>query len=198
MSILEWPKEVIPTQENWQLLSNSKTFTSPFNGSSQTVRFPGSRWRCELTFNNLNEEKSRQLEALVASLDGMSGRVKIASWIRKGRYGYGSPRIAIPSQLGHRLETKDWKRNMRVLQQGDRLTVGNELKMVVADVVSDNNGRANIPISPMLRTSPAVNEMLEVERPFGVFRLVDNEQGKFQHRRLGYTHITLSFEEVLY
>nr|MCD4641925.1 hypothetical protein [Proteus mirabilis] len=65
MSILEWPKEVIPTQENWQLLSNSKTFTSPFNGSSQTVRFPGSRWRCELTFNNLNEEKSRQLEALV-------------------------------------------------------------------------------------------------------------------------------------
>ena len=189
---------MIPTQENWQLLSNSKTFTSPFNGSSQTVRFPGSRWRCELTFNNLNEEKSRQLEALVASLDGMSGRVKIASWIRKGRYGYGLPRIAISSQLGHRLETKDWKRNMRVLQQGDRLTVGNELKMVVADVVSDNNGRANIPISPMLRTSPTVNEMLEVERPFGVFRLVDNEQGKFQHRRLGDTHITLSFEEVLY
>ncbi|EMI3316427.1 TPA: hypothetical protein ACKRES_003403 [Proteus mirabilis] len=198
MSILEWPKEVIPTQENWQLLSNSKTFTSPFNGSSQTVRFPGSRWRCELTFNNLNEEKSRQLEALVASLDGMSGRVKIASWIRKGRYGYGSPRIVIPSQLGHRLETKDWKRNMRVLQQGDRLTVGNELKMVVADVVSDNQGYASIPISPMLRTSPTVNEMLEVERPFGIFRLVDNEQGKFQHRRLGYTNITLSFEEVLY
>lgn len=198
MSILEWPKEVIPTQENWQLLSNSKTFTSPFNGSSQTVRFPGSRWRCELTFNNLNEEKSRQLEALVASLDGMSGRVKIASWIRKGRYGYGSPRIAIPRQLGHRLETKDWKRNMRVLQQGDRLTVGNELKMVVADVVSDNQGYASIPISPMLRTSPTVNEKLEVERPFGVFRLVDNEQGKFQHRRLGYTNITLSFEEVLY
>ncbi len=198
MSILEWPKEVIPTQENWQLWSNSKTFTSPFNGSSQTVRFPGSRWRCELTFNNLNEEKSRQLEALVASLDGMSGRVKIASWIRKGRYGYGSPRIAISSQLGNRLETKDWKRNMRVLQQGDRLTVGNELKMVVADVVSDNQGRAIILISPMLRTSPTVNEMLEVERPFGVFRLVDNEQGKFQHRRLGYTHITLSFEEVLY
>lgn len=198
MSILEWPKEVIPTQENWQLLSNSKTFTSPFNGSSQTVRFPGSRWRCELTFNNLNEEKSRQLEALVASLDGMSGRVKIASWIRKGRYGYGSPRIAIPNQLGNRLETKDWKRNMRVLQQGDRLTVGNELKMVVADVVSDNQGRAIILISPMLRTSPTVNEMLEVERPFGIFRLVDNEQGKFQHRRLGYTNITLSFEEVLY
>ncbi|MDM3766283.1 hypothetical protein O9456_20395, partial [Proteus mirabilis] len=175
-----------------------KTFTSPFNGSSQTVRFPGSRWRCELTFNNLNEAKSRQLEALVASLDGMSGRVKITSWIRKGRYGYGSPRIAIPSQLGNQLETKDWKRNMRVLQQGDRLTVGNELKMVVADVVSDHQGYANILISPMLRTSPTVNEMLEVERPFGVFRLVDNEQGKFQHRRLGYTHITLSFEEVLY
>ncbi len=198
MSILEWPKEVIPTLENWQLLSNSKTFTSPFNGSSQTVRFPGSRWRCELTFNNLNEEKSRQLEALVASLDGMSGRVRISSWIRKGKEGYGTPKISSAGLSGSVLQTSGWKRNMRVLQQGDRLTVGNELKMVVADVVSDNEGRAVISISPMLRTPPALDEEVIIKAPFGVFRLVDNEQGKFQHRRLGYTHITLSFEEVLY
>ncbi len=198
MSILEWPKEVIPTQENWQLLSNSKTFTSPFNGSSQTVRFPGSRWRCELTFNNLNEAKSRQLEALVASLDGMSGRVRISSWIRKGKEGYGTPKISSAGQSGSVLQTSGWKRNMRVLQQGDRLTIGNELKMVVADVVSNNEGRAVISISPMLRTPPALDEEVIIKAPFGVFRLVDNEQGKFQHRRLGYTHITLSFEEVLY
>ncbi|WP_368909904.1 hypothetical protein [Proteus penneri] len=189
---------MIPTQENWQLLSNSKTFTSPFNGSSQTVRFPGSRWRCELTFNNLNEAKSRQLEALVASLDGMSGRVRISSWIRKGKEGYGTPKISSAGQSGSVLQTSGWKRNMRVLQQGDRLTIGNELKMVVADVVSNNEGRAVISISPMLRTPPALDEEVIIKAPFGVFRLVDNEQGKIQHRRLGYTHITLSFEEVLY
>lgn len=41
MNILAWPDDVCPINEDWQLLSNSKTFTSPFNGSSQTVRFPG-------------------------------------------------------------------------------------------------------------------------------------------------------------
>lgn len=198
MNILAWPDDVCPINEDWQLLSNSKTFTSPFNGSSQTVRFPGSRWRCELTFSNLSEEKSRKLEALVATLDGMSGRVKISSWIRKGKEGYGTPKISSAGQSGSVLQTSGWKRNMRVLQQGDRLTIGNELKMVVADVVSDNEGRAVISISPMLRTPPALNEEVIIKVPFGVFRLSDNEQGKFQHRRLGYSNVTLSFEEVLY
>lgn len=198
MNILAWPEDVCPINEDWQLLSNSKTFTSPFNGSSQIVRFPGSRWRCELTFSNLSEEKSRKLEALVAALDGMSGRVRISSWIRKGKEGYGTPKVALASQSGVSLQTSGWKRNMRVLQQGDRLTIGNELKMVVADVVSDNEGRAVISISPMLRTPPALNEEVIIKAPFGVFRLSDNEQGKFQHRRLGYSNVTLSFEEVLY
>ncbi|EMO5888338.1 hypothetical protein RX482_001708 [Proteus mirabilis] len=198
MNILAWPEGVCPINEDWQLLSNSKTFTSPFNGSSQTVRFPGSRWRCELTFSNLSEEKSRKLEALVAALDGMSGRVRISSWIRKGKEGYGTPKISSAGQSGSVLQTSGWKRNMRVLQQGDRLTIGNELKMVVADVVSDNEGRAVILISPMLRTPPALNEEVIIKAPFGVFRLSDNEQGKFQHRRLGYSNVTLSFEEVLY
>ncbi|MEQ4922345.1 hypothetical protein [Proteus hauseri] len=198
MNILAWPEDVCPINEDWQLLSNSKTFTSPFNGSSQTVRFPGSRWRCELTFSNLSEEKSRKLEALVAALDGMSGRVRISSWIRKGKEGYGTPKVSLAGQSGVSLQTSGWKRNMRVLQQGDRLTIGNELKMVVSDVVSDNEGRAVISISPMLRTSPALNEELIIKAPFGVFRLSDNDQGKFQHRRLGYSNVTLSFEEVLY
>lgn len=198
MNILAWPEDVCPINEDWQLLSNSKTFTSPFNGSSQTVRFPGSRWRCELTFSNLSEEKSRKLEALVAALDGMSGRVRISSWIRKGKEGYGTPKVALASQSGVSLQTSGWKRNMRVLQQGDRITIGNELKMVVADVVSDNEGRAVISISPMLRTPPTLNEEVIIKAPFGVFRLSDNEQGKFQHRRLGYSNVTLSFEEVLY
>ncbi|MDS0789101.1 hypothetical protein OSB94_13440 [Proteus vulgaris] len=198
MNILAWPEDVCPINEDWQLLSNSKTFTSPFNGSSQTVRFPGSRWRCELTFSNLSEEKSRKLEALVAALDGMSGRVRISSWIRKGKEGYGIPKISSAGQSGSVLQTSGWKRNMRVLQQGDRLTIGNELKMVVADVVSDNEGLAVISISPMLRTPPALNEEVIIKAPFGVFRLSDNEQGKFQHRRLGYSNVTLSFEEVLY
>lgn len=197
MDILDWPNEVCPANEDWLLLSNSKTFISPFTGSTQTARFPGSRWRCDLTFNNLTEVKNRKLEALVAALDGVSGRVKISTWARKGRAGYGEPMISGGGQLGTSLQTKGWKRNMRVLAVGDYITVGNELKLITVDVVSDINGNARLAFSPMLRSPPNDGDHLEVIRPYGVFRLLDNEQGKFQRRRLGFANVTLSFEEVL-
>lgn len=197
MEILNWPEDVCPTNEDWQLLSNSKTFTSPFTGSTQTARFPGSRWRCDLTFNNLTESKNRKLEALVAALDGVSGRVRISAWGRRGRAGYGAPVVAGSGQLGSALQTKGWKRNMRVLAMGDYVTVGNELKLVTSDIFSDDNGRARLVFSPMLRIPPNEGDHIEVVRPFGVFRLLDNEQGKFQRRRLGFANVVLSFEEVL-
>lgn len=83
MAVMEWPENIIPSTMNWQLVSNSKTFTSTFTGSVQTVRFPGSRWRCSLTFNNLTEDKSRELEALAAELDGESGRIKYTTGYEK-------------------------------------------------------------------------------------------------------------------
>ena len=64
--VLEWPEAVVPATMNWQLISNSKSFASVFTGSVQTVRFPGSRWRCTLTFNNLTEQLWRRLMVKVA------------------------------------------------------------------------------------------------------------------------------------
>ena len=77
MAALEWPEDVCPASLTWRPESNTKTFRSPFNGASQTVRFPGTRWMCSLTFNNLSDEKARRIDSLVAELDGEYGRVKI-------------------------------------------------------------------------------------------------------------------------
>ncbi|EPB5912642.1 hypothetical protein ACRQPR_000845 [Citrobacter amalonaticus] len=41
MAALEWPEDVCPASLTWRPESNTKTFRSPFNGASQTVRFPG-------------------------------------------------------------------------------------------------------------------------------------------------------------
>ncbi|EEA8632061.1 hypothetical protein ADQ73_000383 [Salmonella enterica subsp. enterica] len=43
MAVLEWPEDVCPASLTWRPESNTKTFRSPFNGSSQTARFPGIR-----------------------------------------------------------------------------------------------------------------------------------------------------------
>ncbi|WP_238149163.1 hypothetical protein [Arsenophonus endosymbiont of Aleurodicus floccissimus] len=84
------------------------------------------------------------------------------------------------------------------MRKGDYLTVNNELKMVTDNVTSDVDGNAAIPISPMLRYTPKINDKIETRSPFGIFKLTSNEQGNFQSRPSMFSSVTLEFEEALY
>lgn len=196
MAALEWPADVCPSALTWRPESNSKTFRSPFNGASQTVRFPGTRWVCSLTFNNLTDEKSRRIDAIVAALDGEYGRVKIRDWGRTGRPPAGTPVVSDANQTGTELHSKGWTPSVEVLRIGDYITVNDELKMVTADVTSTANGTAIIPIAPMLRSSPNAKAAIEVARPFGIFKLKDNQQGTGNREPGVFTSYTLEFEEA--
>ncbi|WOI99672.1 hypothetical protein [Citrobacter koseri] len=196
MAALEWPEDVCPASLTWRPESNTKTFRSPFNGASQTVRFPGTRWVCSLTFNNLSDEKARRIDSLVAELDGEYGRVKIRDWGRSGRTPAGSPLVDGANQTGTELHSKGWTAGMVVLRQGDYITVNDELKMVTADVSSASNGTALIPFAPMLRSSPPANAVIEVANPYGIFKLKDNQQGAGNRVPGVFTSYTLEFEEA--
>lgn len=196
MAALEWPEDVCPASLTWRPESNTKTFRSPFNGASQTVRFPGTRWVCSLTFNNLSDEKARRIDSLVAELDGEYGRVKIRDWGRSGRTPAGSPLVDGANQSGTELHSKGWTAGMVVLRQGDYITVNDELKMVTADVSSASNGTALIPFAPMLRSSPPANAVIEVANPYGIFKLKDNQQGAGNRVPGVFTSYTLEFEEA--
>lgn len=196
MAALEWPEDVCPASLTWRPESNTKTFRSPFNGASQTVRFPGTRWVCSLTFNNLSDEKSRRIDSLVAELDGEYGRVKIRDWGRSGRTPSGSPLVDGANQTGTELHSKGWTAGTVVLRQGDYITVNNELKIVTADVSSASNGTALITFAPMLRSSPPANAVIEVANPYGIFKLKDNQQGTGNRVPGVFTSYTLEFEEA--
>lgn len=194
--IFEWPADICPTSLTWRPESNTKTFRSPFNGSSQTVRFPGTRWVCSLTLNNLTDERSRRIDALVAALDGEYGRVKIRDWGRAGRPPLGKPLVSDADQSGTQLHSKGWTPNKNVLLIGDYITVNGELKMVTADIKSAADGTAIIQIAPMLRSAPVLNSPIEVEKPYGVFKLKDNQQGAGSRVPGVLTSYTLEFEEA--
>ena len=196
MAALEWPEDVCPASLTWWPESNTKTFRSPFNGASQTVRFPGTRWICSLTFNNLTDDKSRRIDALVADLDGEYGRVKIRDWGREGRTPAGNPVVSDANQTGTQLGSKGWTPGRLVLRTGDYFTVNDELKMVTADVTSTAAGTAVIPFAPMLRASPPVNGKIEVAKPYGIFKLKDNQQGAGNRVPGIFTSYTLEFEEA--
>jgi len=193
--VLEWPGPN-PSSLSWHLESNTKTFRSPFNGSSQTVRFPGSRWKCTVEYAVLEEAQARKIEAVIAALDGEYGRVKIRDWGRDGKSPAGSPVVSDADQTGVALTTKGWTANTLVLRAGDYFTVNSELKKVTADVTSNGSGAATISFAPMLRSSPPPNSSLEVQNPWGIFKLVDNSQGQIRRSPGLVSATTIEFEEA--
>ncbi|WP_312838458.1 hypothetical protein [Pantoea piersonii] len=193
--VLEWPGPN-PSSLSWHLESNTKTFRSPFNGASQTVRFPGSRWKCTVEYAVLEEAQARKIEAVIVALDGEYGRVRIRDWGREGKAPAGSPVVSDADQTGVALSTKGWAANTLVLRAGDYFTVNSELKKVTADVTSDASGAAVIQFAPMLRSSPAASAPLEVQNPWGIFKLKDNSQGEIRRAPGLISSTTIEFEEA--
>lgn len=192
MEIREWP--FAPNTFDWWLESNTKTFRSEFNGALQVVRFPGSRWKCALSYTGLDDDRARILEAFVVSLDGEFGRVRMRSYGRKGRQPLGSPVVAVAEQSGSSLLTKDWLPEQVVLHIGDYFTVNDELKQVTAMATSSLQGSAILHFSPPLRTAPPVGSVIETAHPTGIFKLADNAQGKFKRQRKRGVRSTVNLE----
>lgn len=196
MDVKEWP--LPPRTASWWLESNTKVFRSDFNGATQVLRSPGSRWKCSLSFSNLDDESSRILEALIASLDGEFGRVQLRNYGRSGRKVAGSPVVSVADQTGTTLLTGGWQASVVVLRIGDNFTVNDELKIVTEDVSSDSSGNALLSFAPMLRSSPPAGAVIEAGNPTGIFKLANNKQGKFQRekRRGVRSALSLEFEEA--
>lgn len=175
--VLNWPNGLLPNTFKWSLKSNGTSFTSPFTGSTQTVRWVGSAWKCSITMPSLDELEAIAMEALIFELDGIAGRVKLWDFGRTPNVVRGTPRINGANQLGTTVNTDGWTPSVKVLKKGDYFTVGNELKYVLADVTSNASGQASVKFAPQLRVAPADNALLEVAKPYAIFRLVDDENG---------------------
>lgn len=194
--ILEWPAVIFPSEMSLLLQSNSKIFQSPFSGSSQTASFPGSRWAMTMTLKNRQEWEARALEALVADLDGVAGRVRLWDFARGGRSPAGTPIVSQSKQMGKMLNTRGWLPERLVLKRGDYITVNDELKKVTQDVRSDISGQAVIRFSPQLRWPPVAGAPIECRKPTGIFRLADENQGSFSRIPGIFHSVTLQFVEA--
>lgn len=193
-TVLTWPSGILPASFDWSLASNGSSFTSPWNGQSQTVRYPGSAWKAQMSLSNLDDLESREVEALIFELDGMSGRIKLWDMGRFPGTVKGTPRVNGSNQTGATLVTDGWTPSVKVLSRGDYVTVNDEMKMILRDVTSNASGQANLPIGPMLRQSPPDNLVIEVANPYAIFRLEKNENGVKRSPAFN-NDITLNFVE---
>lgn len=174
MAVLDWPDGLVPSKVTWGLQSNTESFTSPLNRSSQTVERPGARWKASLEFPPLKDPDLGRLEAFLAELNGMAGRFTIWPHGRPGNSPY-SPLVNGTVTDFKKLPTKAWPSSTLVLRAGDFLAVNGELKKVTSDVTSDGGGLATVPISPPLRKVPAANAPITLNKPRATMMLAADE-----------------------
>ncbi|WP_137923954.1 hypothetical protein [Cupriavidus sp. 2SB] len=174
MATLDWPDDLIPSNVTWGIQSNTETFTSPLNRSTQTVERPGARWEVTLEFPPMDSIMTGRLQGFLASLGGMAGRFTLWPHARPGSATY-APQVNGAMSNFKSLPTKSWPASTKVLRAGDYLAVGGELKMVTADVTSDGAGLASVPVAPAFRNAPANNAAITLDRPRAIMMLATDK-----------------------
>ena len=195
MPTIDWPSNLTPSKATWGLQSNTETFSSPLNRSVQTVERPGARWKATLEFPHMERDKRRRLEGFLAGLGGMAGRVflwphtapvadlaaapvdgtMMLDFVAQSYQVNGN--VVVNGSLSNfkQLPTKYWPASTLVLKAGEYLEVGGELKMITADVVSDSNGLATIPVAPAFRNAPANLAVVTLNKPKTTMMLASDE-----------------------
>lgn len=177
------PSGRVPSSSVFSLISNTQAFTSPLSRSTQTIELPGARWQFSLTYQNLSDADARVLKAFLLSLRGAAGRFLLWDHAHPAPAGQaiGSPIVNGAGQLGTTINTAGWSSNITgLLLAGDYIQLGAELKILTADANSNGTGLAALAFEPPLRTSPGNGSSIIIVKPTAVFRLIDDEQDRFQ------------------
>ena len=197
MAIVEYPDGIIPNSMSLNLISNTKTFTSTFNRSERTHRFPGERWKASLSFNNLYPHEVADLKTFIWGLGGGDGRFYMPLFDNLGKPSKGSPVALGTDQVGGLINTNGWTPNTVVLAKGDYFEVNGEVKMVTNNIVSSATGQATLTFVPWLRTAVQSGDVITTNRPKGLFRLTDDKQGEFDFEP-GFSDVNIDVVEAFY
>lgn len=161
----------------WGQQSNTQSFTSPLDGSTQTLEMPGSRWTASLSMPILTKETARKMTAFLVKLRGESGRFYLFDHSLPNPNGLalGSPVVSGANQSGTSIDTSGWDASISaLLKEGDLIGIGDELKMVMEVVNSDSSGLASIVFEPPIRKPPTDGSEIVLHKPKAIMRLTDD------------------------
>jgi len=197
MALVEYPMSIIPNSMSLNLRANTKTFTSSFNNSRLTSKFPGKHWVASLSFSNLYPRELAELKAFLWALDGSSGRFYLPLFDNTGSPAKGTPVALGTDQTGGFLLTNGWSPSSIVLNVGDYFEINNELKMVTSTVSSSSTGQATIAFTPWLRTAAQTGDAITTLNPKGMFMLTDDSQGEIDFDP-GFGSVSIDIVEAFY
>ena len=173
MTTYDFPS-ITPSGSSWELVTNTRRFTSPLTNATQTVARKGTLWRVDLSFNNLDGADRADLQAFLTKLNGQEHRFTLHdhAYTRRGTGG-GTPLIDGASQTGSSVTIDGATASVtNWLRAGDYLSFNNQLFMTTADCNSDGSGDVTVTLSPPIRSAPADDAAVDIDAPVsGVFML---------------------------
>ncbi|MCG7984739.1 MAG: hypothetical protein JAY90_18555 [Candidatus Thiodiazotropha lotti] len=197
MTTYSFPTGIIPKRATWKLSSNTQRFTSPLDGTVQTLTLPGARWSVDYPFY-LDNSNGRRLIGFLGKLSGQGNTFTIHdfSFEEPNGVGTGTPLVAGASQTGSTLDTDGWTVSQTgILLSGDYFEVNGELKIMTEDADSDAGGNATLTFQPPLRSSPPDSDPITVSKPTAIMML-DEDSYTYSVDQNKYYSINISCIEV--
>lgn len=202
MTAIDMPPNPGFRASEFGLETNTQRFESPITKAVQRVLLGGGRWTVTYTIRRMraNETLAAQWIAFFLNLQGSFGAFNAYDPDRQTPRGVatGTPLVKNGSQTGSSLTTDGWTASVPgIMKAGDYFSVNGELKQLTADAASDGSGNATLSFKPPLRSSPADNAPLTVQRPTCTMILADDMQAKWRANENGvYEEKTFSAVEV--
>ncbi len=178
------PEELYPTSMELNLEFNNTIYQSPYNNAEQIQRNPGERWVFKFSYDDLEQDQARDLQAFLVSLKGVVGKFyakDFAFFERRGQIS-GRPTVDGDDNTGGVCKIKDCPVNRVIFKPGDYVKIANRLHMITTEIRSDLAGKATLEFQPRMLRSPANNTSVVYDDFTVVCRLKDDKQGKRSSR----------------
>lgn len=170
--IIDWPENLIPSDDSWTIDYNSRAFTSQLTNSQQVAAYSGDYWSVDMTFSELVRGwgDDRELSALVAKLRGMFNTVKVPHFTRANNRNLGAVTLNIPAQ--------SYAMNIQItgltgdFDPGDIITVGDQM-FELPYGTEHVNGTANVVLNKPVRGGIPSGAVVEYNNPYCIMRQSD-------------------------
>ena len=158
----------------------SNTVRSRYTGVRQTIVYPYAIWILEATLVEYDEPQSGLIRSFLLKLQGQTNAFRLpVPGHSAPTTGYtGNALVNNVSGIAARatsMAVDGLSISSAILNEGDYFTVGDELKVCTAPLVSNGSGQATISFEPFLRKPLANNAAVTFQNPTILMHMQDDD-----------------------
>jgi hypothetical protein len=176
--IITLPSAPIAQKIDWNFEQPAQSTRGEFTKKRRVTLLPfAPRFSASVTLPPIVGERNVEAwRAFLVDLDGIANSFRLIACEADQITGV-APLVKGAGQAGFSLRSDGWGPAGLKLRRGQFVTINDELKVLMAPVIADATGNAELNFKPYLRTAPADNMPLVVTRPYGLMSMVDPKNG---------------------